>query len=490
MWVGWLLPPLVNLKEKNKMFKTLLSILTFWVFLLGSIQAKPKPNLIFILADDLGYGDLGCYGQELIKTPRLDKMAAEGMKFTRFYSGSTVCAPSRSVLMTGQHMGHTHVRGNAGGDMSRQSLRDQDLTVAEKLKEAEYATALIGKWGLGEVGQEGHPLKQGFDYLYGYLNQVHAHNFYPEFLWRNEKKHLLSNVVQRVEKKKYGGFVGGAATKKVEYTHDLFANEAISWIKKNKNNPFFLYLPLTIPHANNEGTRLFGDGAEVPDYGIYKNKDWPNQDKGQAAMITRMDKDVGRILDLLEKLKIAENTLVIFTSDNGPHNEAGHNPERFNPAGPLRGMKRTLTEGGIRVPTLAWWPKTIEKNSQCDQPFYFGDLMSTACEMAQIKPPKETDSISMLPTLTGETGKQKRHKYLYWEFYERTFRQAVILENWKLIRSDMDNEKLQLYDLSTDIHEDRNLASQKTKVLNEMLAYMEEAHRPHPKWVTPRSQKK
>ena len=472
------------------MFKTLLSILTFWAFLLGPIQAKPKPNLIFILADDLGYGDLGCYGQELIKTPRLDKMAAEGMKFTRFYSGSTVCAPSRSVLMTGQHMGHTHVRGNAGGDMSRQSLRDEDLTVAEKLKEAEYATALIGKWGLGEVGQEGHPLKQGFDYLYGYLNQVHAHNFYPEFLWKNEKKHMLSNVVQRVEKKKYGGFVGGAATKKVEYTHDLFANEAISWIKKNKNNPFFLYLPLTIPHANNEGTRLFGDGAEVPDYGIYKNKDWPNQDKGQAAMITRMDKDVGRILDLLEKLKIAENTLVIFTSDNGPHNEAGHNPERFNPAGPLRGMKRTLTEGGIRVPTLAWWPKTIEKNSLCDQPFYFGDLMSTACEMAQIKPPKEIDSISMLPTLTGETSKQKRHKYLYWEFYERTFRQAVILENWKLIRSDMDNEKLQLYDLSTDIHEDTNLASQKTKVLNEMLVYMEEAHRPHPKWLTPRSQKK
>lgn len=490
MWVGWLLPPLVNLKEKNKMFKTLLSILTFWAFLLGPIQAKPKPNLIFILADDLGYGDLGCYGQELIKTPRLDKMAAEGMKFTRFYSGSTVCAPSRSVLMTGQHMGHTHVRGNAGGDMSRQSLRDEDLTVAEKLKEAEYATALIGKWGLGEVGQEGHPLKQGFDYLYGYLNQVHAHNFYPEFLWKNEKKHMLSNVVQRVEKKKYGGFVGGAATKKVEYTHDLFANEAISWIKKNKNNPFFLYLPLTIPHANNEGTRLFGDGAEVPDYGIYKNKDWPNQDKGQAAMITRMDKDVGRILDLLEKLKIAENTLVIFTSDNGPHNEAGHNPERFNPAGPLRGMKRTLTEGGIRVPTLAWWPKTIEKNSLCDQPFYFGDLMSTACEMAEIKSPKETDSISMLPTLTGETSKQKRHKYLYWEFYERTFRQAVILENWKLIRSDMDNEKLQLYDLSTDIHEDTNLASQKTKVLNEMLVYMEEAHRPHPKWLTPRSQKK
>ncbi len=472
------------------MFKKLTIILSFLFTLSYPLFGQKKPNLIFILADDLGYGDLGCYGQKLIKTPRLDKMAAEGMKFTRFYSGSTVCAPSRSVLMTGQHMGHTHVRGNAGGDMSRQSLRDQDITVAEKLKEADYATALIGKWGLGEKGQAGHPLKQGFDYLYGYLNQVHAHNFYPEFLWRNHKKHMLSNVVQRVEKKKYGGFVGGAATKKVEYTHDLFADEAISWIKENKNKPFFLYLPLTIPHANNEATRLLGDGAEVPDYGIYENEDWPKQDKGQAAMITRMDRDVGRILDLLEKLKIAENTLVIFTSDNGPHNEAGHNPERFTPAGPLRGMKRTLTEGGIRVPTLAWWPNTIETGSLCAQPFYFGDLMSTACEMAQIETPEKTDSISILPTLSGKIGKQVRHKYLYWEFYERTFRQAVVMEKWKLIRSDMNNEKLELYDLSVDIHEDRNLAGQKKKVLNKMLGYMEDAHRPHPNWETPRSGKK
>lgn len=472
------------------MFKKLTIILSFLFILAYPLFGQKKPNLIFILADDLGYGDLGCYGQKLIKTPRLDRMAAEGMKFTRFYSGSTVCAPSRSVLMTGQHMGHTHVRGNAGGDMSRQSLRDQDITVAEKLKEADYTTALIGKWGLGEEGQAGHPLKQGFDYLYGYLNQVHAHNFYPEFLWRNHKKHMLSNVVQRVEKKKYGGFVGGAATKKVEYTHDLFADEAISWIKENKNKPFFLYLPLTIPHANNEATRLFGDGAEVPDYGIYENKEWPKQDKGQAAMITRMDRDVGRILDLLEKLKIAENTLVIFTSDNGPHNEAGHNPERFTPAGPLRGMKRTLTEGGIRVPTLAWWPNTIKTGSLCTQPFYFGDLMSTACEMAQIETPEKTDSISMLPTLSGKIGKQVRHKYLYWEFYERTFRQAVVMEKWKLIRSDMNNEKLELYDLSVDIHEDRNLAGQKKKVLSKMLGYMEDAHRPHPNWETPRSGKK
>ena len=346
----------------------ILKIILIGSFLAGTASLA-KPNLIFIMADDLGYGDLGCYGQKLIKTPRLDQMAQEGMKFTRFYAGCTVCAPSRSVLMTGQHMGHTHVRGNAGGDMNRQSLRDQDFTVAEAFKMAKYSTALIGKWGLGEVAQEGHPLKQGFDYFYGYLNQVHAHNFYPEFLWRNREKHILANIVQPVSKNSRAGFIGGAATKRVDYSHDLFAKEALDWIRKNKNNPFFLYLPLTIPHANNEGSRLFGDGAEVPDYGIYEKKDWPKQDKGQAAMITRMDKDVGHILDLLESLNIAKNTLVIFTSDNGPHNEAKHNPERFAPSGPLRGMKRTLTEGGIRMPTIAWQPDTVAKGSQCDQPF-------------------------------------------------------------------------------------------------------------------------
>ncbi len=469
---------------KKRNFCSLFCLTIVLLFEASSSQAKP--NLIFIMADDLGYGDLGCYGQKLIKTPRLDQMAKEGMKFTRFYSGSTVCAPSRSVLMTGQHMGHTHVRGNAGGDMSRQSLRDIDLTVAEKLKETGYKTALIGKWGLGEVGQEGHPLKQGFDYFYGYLNQVHAHNFYPEFLWRNQKKHVLKNVVKPVSDKPRAGFMGGAATKRVEYSHDLFTAEALTWIKANKENPFFLYLPLTIPHANNEGTRMFGDGAEVPDYGIYEKENWSKQDKGQAAMITRMDRDVGRLLDLLKELKIEENTLVMFTSDNGPHNEAGHNPELFKPAGPLRGMKRTLTEGGIRVPTLAWWPNTIEPNSISDQPFYFGDLMATACDMSQSDMPLQTDSLSFLPTLKGKAEEQKRHKFLYWEFYERTFRQAVVMEDWKLIRSGMDNQRLELYDLKNDIHEDVNLIKEQPAVAQRMLSYMESAHVPHPNWPTPK----
>ena len=458
--------------------------------LLAGTFTSAKTNIIFIMADDLGYGDLGCFGQELIKTPELDRMAREGMKFTRFYSGSTVCAPSRSVLMTGQHMGHTHVRGNAGGDMMRQSLRDEDITVAEKLKEAGYHTALIGKWGLGEMNQPGHPMKQGFDYFYGYLNQVHAHNFYPEFLWRNLKKHKLSNIVEPVSKTSRAGFIGGAATKRVEYSHDLFAKEALSWIEQNKNNPFFLYLPLTIPHANNEGSKLFGDGAEVPEYGIYEKMDWPKQDKGQAAMITRMDKDVGRILNLLKKLKIADNTLVLFTSDNGPHNEARHNPERFNPAGPLRGMKRTLTEGGIRVPTIAWWPNTIASNTISEQPFYFGDLMATACKIATIPQPQNLDSVSFLPTLTGNDSNQAEHKYLYWEFYERTFRQAVVMKEWKLIRSAMDDNTIELYDLSKDVHEDKNLATEHPALAQRLISYMEEAHTPHPNWITPQTSEK
>ena len=286
--------------------------------------------------------------------------------------------------------------------------------------------------------------------------------------------------MQPVSKNSRAGFIGGAATKRVDYSHDLFAEEALDWIRKNKNNPFFLYLPLTIPHANNEGSRLFGDGAEVPDYGIYEKKDWPKQDKGQAAMITRMDKDVGQILDLLESLNIAKNTLVIFTSDNGPHNEAKHNPERFTPAGPLRGMKRTLTEGGIRMPTIAWQPDTVAKGSQCDQPFYFGDLLATACEMAATAIPKNTDSISFLPTLKGKTSEQSSHKYLYWEFYERIFRQAVVKNEWKLIRSGMDNSQVELYDLNKDIHEDKNLVKDHPALVQRLISHMEEAHVSHP----------
>ena len=447
-----------------------------------SAAAADRPNMIFIMADDLGYGDLGCFGQQVIKTPRLDRMAAEGMKFTDFYAGNTVCAPSRSVLMTGLHMGHTHVRGNAGGDnMLIQSLRDRDVTVAEVLKAAGYTNALVGKWGLGEFDQPGSPLRQGFDRFFGYLNQVHAHNYYPEFIWNDEANMPLRNVVKRNERA-YGGFTGGAATKRVDYTHDLFVEEARDFIRENKDGPFFLYLPLTIPHANNEGTRMTGDGAEVPGYGIYADKNWPNQDKGQAAMITRMDGDVGRILDYLRELGIAEDTLVFFTSDNGPHDEAGHDLDRFDPSGPLRGTKRALYEGGIRVPTIAWWPGTVPAGTTSDHIGYFGDWMATAAELAGADVPADTDSISFVPTLKGHADAQKQHDYLYWEFYEQGSRQAVRFGDWKAIRQPMLTGSIELYDLGKDLGESNDVAADHAKQVARAAKMMDEAHTPHPNW--------
>ena len=443
-----------------------------------------KPNVIFILADDLGYGELGSYGQKLIKTPELDRMAEEGMRFTQFYAGATVCASSRCVLMTGKHTGHCSVRGNSAG--AAQALRATDVTVAEMFQDAGYDTALIGKWGLGDdlPGAEiGKPNRQGFDYFFGYLNQVHAHNFYPEFLWRNEGKVALRNEVQRVDRE-YGGFIGGAATKKVDYSHDIFASEALDWVRKHKDENFFLYLALTIPHANNEGSRLFGNGAEVPDHDLYADEDWPNNDKDHAAMISRMDADIGRLLNLLKYLGIDENTLVIFTSDNGPHDESRHNPEMFTPSGPLRGMKRTLTDGGIRVPTLAWWPGTVAAGSTSDHVAYFGDFYATACDLAGTPVPRGLDSISIVPTLTGE-GEQAIHEYLYWEFYEQGSRQAVRFGDWKAIREPMFTGKVSLYNLTTDIGESHDLAPALPELVAKAVGYMEEAHVNDPVWQVP-----
>ncbi|WP_417748794.1 arylsulfatase [Rosistilla oblonga] len=462
--------------------------------LASSIAQAAKPNIVFILADDLGYGDMGCYGQQVIQTPRIDQMAAEGMRFTNFYAGNTVCAPSRSVLMTGQHMGHTHVRGNAGGpDMAIQSLRDEDITVAEVLKSAGYATGLCGKWGLGDDapgGRSGLPRRQGFDYFYGYLNQVHAHNYYPEFLWRNEERVDLGNVVQSTGRL-HGGFMGGWATKKVAYSHDLIADEALGFIKLNASTgenrkPFFLYLSLTIPHANNEAARGIGDGQEVPDYGIYADKDWPNPDKGQAAMITRMDADVGRLLDLLKQLDIDDETIVLFSSDNGPHAEGGQDPERFDPNGPLRGMKRDLTEGGIRVPLIVRWPGKTPPGSTSDHVGYFGDVMATAAELSGAQTPEGTDSISFVPTLTGHPELQQQHEYLYWEFYERGGKQAVRAKNWKAIRKPWMTGKTQLYDLSTDTGETNDVADANPDVVKQLEAMMTEAHVEHPNWTVRR----
>ena len=457
-------------------------------FLAGSLStassfAADQPNIIFILADDLGYGDLGCYGQKLINTPNLDRMAAEGLRFTDFYAGNTVCAPSRSVLMTGQHMGHTHVRGNAGADISIQTLRDQDVTVAEVLKNAGYATALCGKWGLGEdvPGNQGLPNDQGFDFFYGYLNQVHAHNYYPEFLWKNKQKQPLRNKVVTLPRK-YAGFAGGYATERIDYSHDLILEQALSFVESQKDAPFFLYMSLTIPHANNEGTRGTGDGQEVPDYGIYKDRPWDNPDKGQAAMITRMDAGVGRLLALLKKLKIDDNTLVMFSSDNGHHDEGGHNTDLFDPNGPLKGMKRDLYEGGIRVPMIARWPGKIAAGTETAHIGYFGDLMATCAELAGADAPSNLDSISFVPTLTGKSDKQHAHRYLYWEFYERGGKQAVRNGKWKAVRMPMHNGPTELYDLDADLGEETNIAAAHPEIVKQLESMMKEAHVPHPNW--------
>ena len=445
--------------------------LLFFAAMLGSLAAD-TPNIVFVLADDLGYGDLGCFGQTKIQTPHLDQMANEGLKLTNFYAGSTVCAPSRCVLMTGKHTGRARVRGNGWGP-----LEDGDVTVAEVLKQAGYRTALCGKWGIGEEGTTGVPNKQGFDFFYGYLNQRHAHNYYPSFLLRNDQRESLPNVSETED-----NVGGGWAREAMAYSHDLIIEESLNWLEKESTRPFFLYLALTIPHANNERGRGLGDGQEVPEYGIYEDKDWSRPNKGQAAMITRMDRDIGSVLDKLKEHKIAKNTLVIFTSDNGPHREGGNDPEFFDANGPLQGLKRTLTEGGIRVPTLAWWPDHIDNGSVSAHIGYFGDVMATVCDLTKQPIPDATQSISFLPALLGQSDKQKTHDYLYWEFYEQGSRQAVRFGDWKAIREPMLTGKVALYDLSKDIGETNDLAKKHPNLVKKAVGFMEEAHHPDPKW--------
>jgi arylsulfatase A-like enzyme len=438
-----------------------------------------RPNIIFILADDLGYGDVGCFGQKTIQTPNIDRMAAEGMRFTDHYAGSTVCAPSRCALMTGLHTGHCLVRGNA-----RVPLQPEDVTVAELLKEAGYATGIIGKWGLGEPESTGIPNRQGFDYWFGYLNQRHAHNYYPAYLWRNEEQVELANEVNHI----IGGrdrTPGGVATKRVEYSHDLFAEEALSFVEKHKEGPFFLYLAFTIPHANNEAGK---EGMEVPSYEPYTNRDWPEPQKGHAAMITRMDGDIGRLMAKLKALGIDENTFVFFSSDNGPHKEGGADPEFFNSSGPLRGYKRALYEGGIRVPTIARWPGKIEAGSVTGLVSAFWDFLPTCCELVGIKSPEGIDGVSMVPTLLGRDSKQKKHEFLYWEFHEQGKRQAVRMGDWKGVRQDVAKNPdgpIELYNLKDDIGEQHNIAGRHPEVVAKIEQLMKSARTPSENWPLP-----
>lgn len=425
-------------------------------------DASPKPNIVFILADDLGYGDLGCYGQQKVPTPNIDKLAAEGMRFTDFYAGSTVCAPSRCSLMTGKHQGHAWVRGNA-----RVPLRPDDVTVAEVLEQAGYTTGLVGKWGLGEPQTTGVPNLQGFDYFFGYLNQGHAHDYYPTYLWRNQ---------ERVE------LPGNLNEKRQQYSHDLFTTEALGFVEKSKAAPFFLYLAYTIPHANNERQRAEGMGMEVPDLGAYAAKDWTQGQKGHAAMIDRMDRDIGKLMARLHELELDKNTLVLFSSDNGPHKEGGYDPEFFDCNGPLRGIKRDLYEGGIRVPAIARWPGRIAPGVS-HEPLAFWDVLPTLTEVAGAIPPKNIDGISFLPTLLGR--EQKGHEYLYWEFHERGFAQAVRLGRHKGVRKD--RGAIELYDLNHDIGEQQNIAPQHPDIVGRIEKLMDKSHSENEHWpVKPR----
>jgi len=417
----------------------------------SSSPGARKPNIIFILADDLGYGDLGCYGQQQIKTPNIDKLAAQGTRFTSAYAGSTVCAPSRCALMTGLHMGHAYIRGN-----SKINLRPDDLTVAEILKSAGYTTALVGKWGLGHENSPGTPNKKGFDFFYGYLDQTHAHNSYPTFLIRNESRIKLRNVVPKEGKEGQG-----AATEKIDFSNDLMADEALAFIDRAKDKPFFLYYSPTIPHANNEANTI-----DVPDLGIYKDLDWPEPQKRHAAVITRMDSYVGRILQKLKDLGLDDNTIVFFTSDNGPHKEGGNKPDFNRSSGPLRGLKRDLYDGGIRVPMIVRFPGQTPPNTVSDQPWAFWDFLPTAAALAGAKPPQNLDGLSMLPAILGQP-QTKQHEYLYWEFHEGGFKQAIRMNNWKAVRLGT-KQPIELYDLSSDIGEKKNLAAEHPDIVNKI----------------------
>jgi arylsulfatase A len=433
------------------------------------------PNIIFILADDLGYGELGSYGQTKIRTPNLDRLAAEGLRFTQHYSGSPVCAPSRAVLLTGLHTGHAYIRdndemperGDVWHDLSLEGQRPlpaNTYTIGTMLQDAGYTTGAIGKWGLGGPGSSGEPNRQGFDDWFGYLCQRIAHSYYPPYLWRNTEKQVLENEyvypherlpedADPYDPASYDRYSG------TQYSMDLMAQEALEFIRRNRDRPFFLYLPFPIPHvalqvpdesaAEYEGA--FPDTPYIGDRGYLPQR---TPHAAYAGMITRMDREIGRIRSLLDELGLADNTLIIFTSDNGPTFNGGTDSEFFNSAGPLRGLKTQLYEGGIRVPLIAWWPEKIEAAGVTDHVSAFWDFLPTFAELLGAAVPVEIDGLSLLPTLLGRPAQQRRHAYLYWEYQGR---QAVRLGDWKGYRASVDDE-IELYDLSTDIGEARNVA--------------------------------
>jgi arylsulfatase A-like enzyme len=417
-----------------------------------------RPNIIFIMADDLGYGDLGCYGQERIKTPNIDKLASEGMRFTQAYSGGSVCAPARSSLLTGMHNGNNRIRDNIPHGTF---LQPDDFTIAELLKKAGYYTGGIGKYSLGNPGSWGVPNYQGFDYFYGQLNQEHAHFYYPQHIWENEREILLN-------KNRPGGVK--------EYIHDTYTDKAITYIQENSQRPFFLYLAYTIPHFS-EYPRGTAEWFTVPSDEPYTDENWPQIGKNYAAMITRMDKDIGRLMELLKTLNIENNTLIIFTSDNGPHQYVLSEMEFFNSNGPLRGGKGENYEGGIRIPLIARWKHVIPEGTVNDKIIAFWDMLPTFADIIDYPGKIETDGISVWPALKGEQGDE--HEYLYWDYghVRSTFSQALRLGKYKLLSflTD-DNIKYELYDLEQDPGETKNLVSKYPDVVSRMKQIMNEAY--------------
>jgi arylsulfatase A-like enzyme len=436
-----------------------LAICLSFVAALCVSSAAEKANIIFLMLDDLGWGDAGCYGQEHIQTPHIDRLAREGTRFTDVYAGASVCAPSRSVLMTGQHLGHTRVRGNAGmvggvGPQRRVPLEPEDVTVAMLLKTAGYATGIAGKWGLGEPESTGIPNKKGFDEWFGYLNQNHAHTYYTDYLWKNTERVTLP---------------GNLDGKKTQYSHDLIAEFSLEFVKKHRAQPFFLYLAWTLPHQE----------YVVPSLETYADKDWPQDYKVHAAMVTRLDRDLGRLMALLKELGLDEKTLVFFCSDNGGvHRREGV----LDSAGPFRGQKGSQTEGGLRVPMIVRWPGRVAPGAVSDAPWYHADVLPTLCEIGGAKVTGTVDGLSVLPTLLGQPQPALRTRLMYWEQYSGGFQQAVRMGKWKGHHFVTKNT-FALYDLEADLMEERDVAAQHPQIVAQMRKFMKSAHVPSPNWL-------
>ncbi len=417
---------------------------------LGLAQSA-KPNLVFVLADDLGYGDLSAYGQTMFETPNMDALGKVGTRFDAAYAGSTVCAPSRCALMTGMHTGHCRIRGNGKNE---EVLRKDDVVIPELLKGAGYRTAIFGKWGLGAMGYPGYPLDKGFDRFYGYFSQFHAHQYHP---------HML------LDDRRVAELRGNWGTQRKEYAPDVIHGQAMKWLDEQRpGQPFFLYYTSTIPHTDNELGRDTGNGQTVPEDAPFGAKPWPQVEKNFAAMVLRLDRLVGDLVARLKAKGLYENTLLVFTSDNGAHKEGGHDANFFRSSGKVRGTKRDLTEGGIRVPAFAVWANRIPAGRLNETPWAFWDVMPTFCEAAGVKTPRGIDGVSMLRDWTGQ-GKVE-HPHFYWEFHEGGFARALRRGKWKLI--EQKTGKLELYDLAADVGETRDLAGENGRLVEELRTLM------------------